>query len=471
MVGCGAKPHGFMRLLYLTVYRVLRNERFRLGKIGTAKFWEVINLKKNSVLFGSQSRKIAGLTAAILIGSMGSALAAANPFSDVAADHWAYDAISQLAADGVIEGYGDGTYRGDRNITRYEMAQMVAKAMARADLSATDKALVDKLATEFSEELNNLGVRVSKLEKYADKVKWTGELRYIFKSDRNEGKRRSDVNRLEMRLFPTAEINKNWQAKARITGRFNLKTDEAQSFAMTYAYAEGQYNKFKVALGKMSNYSTNDDGLVSDEYFSGIQLTYGDKLKGIIEAGRWDMSRGNGAGSEFVRDKAANYQGIQLNYADKKFSGGLGFRRFQSKGFQDVAGYSNDNKADSANVFSLGASYKFDSNISLAGAYARNNKADNYANSYSIKLGYKGAKRANAGTWGAYAAYRYISKNVSFAPTYESMFSQNHRKGWELGVQYVPVTNILADAVYFQGKTLNTDLNSKTLYGRVRWYF
>ena len=43
-------------------------------------------------------------------------VAAANPFSDVPRDHWAYDAVTQLAADGVVEGYGDGTFRGDRNI-------------------------------------------------------------------------------------------------------------------------------------------------------------------------------------------------------------------------------------------------------------------------------------------------------------------------------------------------------------------
>jgi len=63
-------------------------------------------------------------------GAASIAFAAANPFEDVPADHWAYDAIAQLAADGVIEGYGDGTYRGDQEITRYEMAQMVARAMA-----------------------------------------------------------------------------------------------------------------------------------------------------------------------------------------------------------------------------------------------------------------------------------------------------------------------------------------------------
>ncbi|WP_298589537.1 S-layer homology domain-containing protein, partial [uncultured Selenomonas sp.] len=114
------------------------------------------------------------LSAAALLGSCGAdAAAAANPFSDVPADHWAYDAVAQLAADGVIEGYGDGTYRGEKSITRYEMAQMVAKGMARMEIAdARDKALLDRLAAEFADELSNLGVRVDNLEQRIDNVRW-----------------------------------------------------------------------------------------------------------------------------------------------------------------------------------------------------------------------------------------------------------------------------------------------------------
>ncbi len=103
---------------------------------------------------------VSALTTALVVGAASTTFAASNPFSDVPADHWAYDAVSQLAADGVIEGYGDSTFQGDKNITRYEMAQMVAKAMAKKDVSAADKAMIDKLAAEFADELNNLGVRV-----------------------------------------------------------------------------------------------------------------------------------------------------------------------------------------------------------------------------------------------------------------------------------------------------------------------
>ena len=117
---------------------------------------------------------IAATVAAVTACTATTAFAATNPFTDVPAGHWAYDAVAQLAQDGVIDGYGNGTFNGDQKLTRYEMAKMVAKAMAKSNVSSTDKGLVDKLSAEFGDELNNLGVRVAKLERNADTVKWSG---------------------------------------------------------------------------------------------------------------------------------------------------------------------------------------------------------------------------------------------------------------------------------------------------------
>ena len=100
---------------------------------------------------------------------------AANPFADVPAGHWAYESIAKLAAAGVVEGYGDDTFRGDRLMTRYEMAQIVAKALAKG-------ANVDRLSAEFAEELEGLGVRVTSLEKKADNVQVTGEVYYYLQT-------------------------------------------------------------------------------------------------------------------------------------------------------------------------------------------------------------------------------------------------------------------------------------------------
>ena len=85
------------------------------------------------------------LSAMVLSGLItGTALAAQNPFSDVPEDSWAYDAVSQLAADGIIDGYPDGTYKGQNTMTRYEMAQITARAMVKTDL---DKAWPDSFHT------------------------------------------------------------------------------------------------------------------------------------------------------------------------------------------------------------------------------------------------------------------------------------------------------------------------------------
>ena len=88
------------------------------------------------------------LAMAMALGVTASAYAA-NPFSDVPAGHWAYDSVNKLAAAGIVDGYGNGTFGGDRLMTRYEMAQIVAKAMAKG-------ANVDRLAAEFADELDSL---------------------------------------------------------------------------------------------------------------------------------------------------------------------------------------------------------------------------------------------------------------------------------------------------------------------------
>lgn len=79
---------------------------------------------------------------------------------DVPAGHWAYASVAKLAAAGIVDGYPDGTFKGDNLMTRYEMAQIVAKAYAKGAIGADDK-----LMAEFADELDNLGARVAKLEK------------------------------------------------------------------------------------------------------------------------------------------------------------------------------------------------------------------------------------------------------------------------------------------------------------------
>ena len=163
------------------------------------------------------------LAMAMALGVTASAYAA-NPFSDVPAGHWAYDSISKLAAAGVIEGYGDDTFRGDRLMTRYEMAQIVARAMAKG-------ANVDKLAAEFADELDKLNVRVAALEKKSDNVKITGEIRYHYKHQKNTnyGDKRYSETGLRSRLYFTGKVNDNWNYVGRIQNQLIKATKEPSS--------------------------------------------------------------------------------------------------------------------------------------------------------------------------------------------------------------------------------------------------
>jgi hypothetical protein len=93
--------------------------------------------------------------------------ALANPFVDVPLNHWAYDAVQTLAAKGVIVGYPDGTFGGQRTLTRYEMAEALAKALAYVEQYGglkEDVEILSKLSVEFADELANLGVKVADLE-------------------------------------------------------------------------------------------------------------------------------------------------------------------------------------------------------------------------------------------------------------------------------------------------------------------
>ena len=423
---------------------------------------------------------VAALAAALTVGAASTTFAAANPFSDVPRDHWAYDAVTQLAADGVIEGYGDGTYRGDRNITRYEMAQMVARAMAKGDMSASDRALVDRLAAEFADELNNLGVRVSNLERNADMVKWTGELRYRYWSFRHDNEDKNNTDQLQLRLFPTAEVNDHWKVKARLTASNDMKTDTSGNVALTYAYADGNYGNFNVKLGKMPLYSNVDDGLVVDQFFSGAQVSFGGKVKALVEAGRWNATKANNNIRAAVpaNDTAANYQGIELSYQSGKLvRSGVAYRRFSNEGFKTAHLYNTSGSPeDTADIWSVGAKYAFDKNTALSGAYAQNAKADELKKAGSVQFDYKGTKNADKGSWGAYVAYRHLGANVSLMPTYSTDHLANNQtsygtKGIDLGVGYVPFKNVLTQVQYFNGKELITDDKVQTLYGRVSFFF
>ena len=185
-------------------------------------------------------KKCLVLAMAMALGVTASAYAA-NPFSDVPAGHWAYDSISKLAAAGVIEGYGDATFGGAKLMTRYEMAQIVAKAMAKG-------ANCDKLAAEFADELDNLGVRVANLEKKADNVKITGQIRARYK---HYDSTKDDESALRTRLWVACQVNEDWTYTAMFANTQELNdSDGEEKTELQRAYLDGKVGGLTVRAGR-----------------------------------------------------------------------------------------------------------------------------------------------------------------------------------------------------------------------------
>ena len=87
-------------------------------------------LKGNESMFTKKFLISLIISCGILLSVNAIGFTAANPFRDVPAGHWAYNAVIKLAREGIFNGYGDGTFRGNRNITRYEAATFLARVMA-----------------------------------------------------------------------------------------------------------------------------------------------------------------------------------------------------------------------------------------------------------------------------------------------------------------------------------------------------
>ncbi|MBR1421524.1 MAG: S-layer homology domain-containing protein [Selenomonadaceae bacterium] len=444
---------------------------------------------------------MAGLTGALLLGTMGTSFAASNPFTDVPRGHWAYDAVEQLRQDGVIEGYGDGTYRGERTITRYEMAQMIARAMDQFDQQVkglagqkpvvqnvgADRAMLDRLAAEFHDELESLGVRVSNLEKYSDKIVWNGKIEYTYISDRlkyGNQKYRTNSNKYVFRLEPKAEINDHWTANARLDVDGDFKDDSMSDVKGKRVWAQGDYDHFQIKAGKFEFYP-NENGLIFDTNVSGGQLTYksGDfSITGIggritLDPDTTDVMRVSMYGNN--NDPAANIWSVNLQYAHPTgFELGAGYYRFNTSMYRVHPSYVAD--SDTHNIFSVNAGYNFSDKAKLWGAYSHGKVelADgsptlpSYAkNSWQAELDLGNYNDASEkGQWKIYGAYRHLGFYASIAPTEDGV--EWGQKGWEFGASYAPFKNIGLVAKYTNSAiTSDVDGRFKKLFGRVELFF
>ncbi|WP_277270666.1 S-layer homology domain-containing protein [Phascolarctobacterium succinatutens] len=376
------------------------------------------------------------LAMAMALGVTASAYAA-NPFSDVPAGHWAYDSINKLAAAGVIEGYGDSTFGGDKLMTRYEMAQIVAKAMAKG-------ANVDKLAAEFADELDNLGVRVANLEKKADNVKVTGEMRYLYEDYKGEGN--SFDHNLRSRIWVNGQVNDDWSYTGMLQNTQDLKDNAGnETTKFQRAYVEGKLGGLNVTAGRYNAFFAN--GNVYDTRADGVEVSYGSKiqLKGFAgkatDAGDdSDVSYGNYAGAELTGD--FNKLGLTAGYVN----------------FKDMDATTEEPETNRDNaIWYVGGSYDFDGNVAVSGMYLKGDMSLNDedvkgigSDGWTAGLTYKGAEASEAGSWGLFANY-YDQGGMTYVAhtTDAETFAYDGFKGWGVGTNYTFAKNIVGTVAYY----------------------
>ena len=380
------------------------------------------------------------LAMAMALGVTASAYAA-NPFSDVPAGHWAYDSISKLAAAGVIEGYGDDTFRGDRLMTRYEMAQIVAKAMAKG-------ANVDKLAAEFADELDALGVRVAALEKKADNVKITGQVRWHY-ANVKKGDAKSYQHQLRTRLLFTGKVNDSWNYVTMVENRSD-KSDYLgdEGTAVQRAYLDGRLGGAKVMAGRF-NLTREPGGNIYDNRVDGVKVAYGDKVKlgayyAKLATTSWKKYAmgGDAMGTNAFGEKGYAWGVDAAAKLGDKVNIFVGYDKFKDHHTDDDNG-----------ILDAGLGAKF-GDFALDGVYLHGN-GDGYENKngFVITAAYKGASFKKAGTWGLEAKYydqgdaTFVSHTMNGTIPNEGGF-----KGYKVAGYYAVAKGMVAGIEYYDLK-------------------
>ena len=371
---------------------------------------------------------------------------AANPFSDVTPDSWAYQAVSQLANAGIVNGYPDGTFKGQNNITRYEMAQMVAKAMANQDrANAEQQAMINRLADEFSNELNNLGVRVARLEDRVGNVKVTGDARLRYQ-DAEHAKSKFDAR---ARVQFNAKVNDRTDAVVRLTsGNFELGNSQNggnSNATIDRAYVNHKFGE-RVSLKAGRFGQTIGGGLAFDGTFDGAQLNAGnDKI--MAQAAYGYMVSGEAAGLTKDQNVTNTYLGLKGKVGKHTMVGG-----FYDRVNQDSTnGYKN--------IYGFNADANFDK-VWVGGEWLKDSHVDE-SQAWTAGLGYGDYNIAKKGSWDVKGQYFNAKANAPIVDTtYNHLYTTN-AKGWMASVNYALQNNVGLSANYgFDWKTQDgADLN------------
>ena len=324
-------------------------------------------------------KKMLAVVAAASLVAVAAPAFAANPFSDVPMNHWAYDAVEQLSAKGILEGYPNGTFKGNRAMTRYEIATMVARMMAAGGLSGEDLEKLKALVVEFQPELEALGVKVdgfdsrlSALEKGVGGWRITGQFRMDYNAWDEDGSDDSDdgfkISRY--RLFLHKDLSDGVTFDARWHGG---KFDRAWVTAKDFMGLEGltmRGGQFVLDWEDEDGLYTDNDAFFMDANYRGFDLKYS---CGMFTVEGFAASNKGSDGKVEVTDDKGNVhledRGIYNNNASNEYYGARLRFDFSEKLWLSVNGLWEDRGNTDYKTYWAGLGFSFMDGLELKGAY------------------------------------------------------------------------------------------------------
>ena len=422
-------------------------------------------------------KKIVTSLAAMM--AVGAACAfAANPFVDVPSDSWAYKSVVELADAGIIQGVDGSYFQGERNITRYEAAEMVAKAMAHMDKASVEqRALINKLADEYADELNNLGVRVSALENRVGNVKLSGDARIRFQhqdtsSEASTGYKKDASWDYRVRVRANAKVNDrttvtygistddiNFADNGAASDNGNIFTDDAK---VDYNFGGDHWN---LSVGRTDTYILGGENAYGFQYgdvFDRAELKYTNDHFAAT-AGYGKFKAGDIAGT-YDDDGNLTMDGVKTGYGELEgfFGGGRAagsavgvyYNDFTVAGGEGSEKYGDGFRAD--DLWGAYASLNFGKWNALAN-YEKINSNNSYLGAGDTKdpevwigkLTYGSADSDARGSWDAWVEYINSDKGALLGGATNSWRDDSvldNVKSWGVGIDYTLAKNVIFTA-------------------------
>ena len=293
--------------------------------------------------------------------------ASEQSFSDVPAGHWAYDAVAKLAKAGIVDGYGDQSFKGDRTISRYEFAFITAKAMEKFDAAdETNKKLIDQLSSEFAAELNRLGARVTKLETKTNT--WVGgETRMrIVQNDSDRGnKKLSGADRFDFRqrfkFWGNVNDNITW------AGRFSTSTSNKFGYAESATGSDISLDLMSVSSKNTLGFDTIRVGRSALDFYTNGIFGKAGNVDGVYITKKMGNVSFRGWTGDIKSSSTSDGNQLTTGEIDFKLSDNLnlktGYYTADVKGTSTATGTgtlnTNTGSFDSSKGWTAGVKYKF----------------------------------------------------------------------------------------------------------------